>query len=89
MARKNLQGAVIISAALFLVILISFGYYRFTSRQIFQESESHLEEIYAQINSTFRSTISKNWRLLRSWKRYISDADPEELTAFIQEEKED
>ena len=89
MARKNLQGAVIISAALFLVILISFGYYRFTSRQIFQESESHLEEIYAQINSTFRSTISKNWRLLRSWKRYISDADPEELTAFIQEETED
>ena len=68
MARKKLLWALAAMAALAAVILISTAYSRFASRQIYQESVSHLEEIYTQINGTFRSTVTKNWRLLRGWR---------------------
>ncbi len=92
MARKKLLWALAAMAALAAVILISTAYSRFASRQIYQESVSHLEEIYTQINGTFRSTVTKNWRLLRGWRPYIEDVavrDPQELAAFVQEERED
>ena len=74
------------------IILISFAYSRFATQQILQESIEHLEEIYNQINDNFRSTVSKNWRLLRSWKSYIANSaeeNPDGFTAFIEEERED
>ena len=92
MARKKLLWALAAAAALAAVILIGTAYSRFAARQITQESVSHLEEIYTQINSTFRSTVTKNWRLLRGWQRYIAqtaESSPEELAAFVEEEKKD
>ncbi len=95
MDRKKLTRAratIAIVAAIAMAILISLAYSRFATHQIVLESVSHLDEIYTQINSTFRSTITKNWRLLHSWRNYIhatADTAPEELAAFIQEEKED
>ena len=90
MTRKKLLGAAAIGTVLLAVVLISLSYSRFSSQQIYQESVGHLEEIYTQINSAFRSAITGSWRLLRSWRNYISYASeeqPEELAAFIQEEK--
>ncbi len=92
MPRKKLLGAIAVFVALAAVILISLFYSKFASQQIHQESVSHLDEIYTQINSIFRSTITKNWRLLRSWRYYISDVantNPEEFSTFILEEKAD
>lgn len=92
MGRKRLWESVTILAALAVVLVISISYSRFASQQIFLESVNHLNEIYTQINSTFRSTISKNWRLLHSWESYITQtaqSDPEEMVDFIQKEKAD
>lgn len=92
MARKKLLWALAAVAALAAVIFIGIAYSQFASRQIYQESVSHLEEIYTQINSTFRSTVTKNWRLLRGWRRYIEDTaetDPMGLADFVREERED
>ncbi len=78
-------------SAIAVAVLISAAYYQFASSQIYQESVSHLNEIYTQIGGTFRATMSKNWRLLHSWRGYISAAEerPEEFLAFIQEEKKE
>ena len=91
MSRKRLQKIFILSGSFLIVILISIAYSRFASRQIYQESISHLEEIYTQINATFRATISKNWKILHSWQCIydMADSAPEEFAAFIQEEKEE
>ena len=91
MIRKKLLGGCAVLSAIAMVVLISAAYYRFASNQIYQESVSHLNEIYTQIAGTFRTTMSKNWRLLHSWRGYIADAGerPEEFLAFIQEEKEE
>ncbi|MCM1540111.1 MAG: response regulator [Blautia sp.] len=92
MTRKRLREVFILCVVLGAAIIISFVYSRFASRQIFLESVDHLDEIYTQINATFRSTITKNWRLLSSWRNYIADTaetDPDTLHTFIEEEKAD
>lgn len=92
MTRKKLLGAAAVAAALIVVVLISRSYAHFAARQVYQESVSHLEEIYTQISGTFRSAITKNWRLLQGWRRYISstaDEDQAEFISFIREERED
>ena len=82
MRRKGWMGA-----ALAAVVVLSLFYARFASRQIYQESVSRLEEVYGQVNAALRSTISKNWRLLRSWRPYIAaEADPAALADFLLEE---
>ena len=84
MRRKGWMGA-----ALAAVVVLSLFYARFASRQIYQESVSRLEEVYGQVNAALRSTISKNWRLLRSWQPYIAaETDPAALADFLLEEGE-
>jgi len=69
--------------------VLSLFYARFASRQIYRESVSRLEEVYGQVNAALRSTISKNWRLLRSWQPYIAaETDPAALADFLLEEGE-
>ena len=80
---------VIFALALIIIAAICLLYSRFASRQIYQESADHLEEIYTQINLTFRSTISKNWRLLRGWQPYLEKAQSQQLQEFLQAEKAD
>ena len=80
---------VICALALIIIAAICLLYSRFASRQIYQESSDHLEEIYTQINLTFRSTISKNWRLLRGWQPYLEKAQSQQLQEFLQAEKAD
>ncbi|MCM1561473.1 MAG: response regulator [Butyrivibrio sp.] len=92
MTRKRLWEVFILCVVLGAAVIISFAYSRFASRQIFLESVDHLDEIYTQVNATFRSTITKNWRLLCSWRNYIADTaetDPDTLYTFIEEEKTD
>lgn len=84
--KKILRGLGLVLAAL-IIAIICLLYSRFTSQQVYQESANHLNEIYTQIASTFRSTISKNWRLLQSWQPYIASARPDQLQDFMQQEK--
>ncbi|MCI8415219.1 MAG: response regulator [Ruminiclostridium sp.] len=89
---KKIPRTAVMSVVLVVVVLTSLIYFRYALQQIRQESVSHLEEIYTQINSAFRSTITKNWRLLNSWEPYISstaETNPDRFDAFIQNARED
>ena len=92
MAWKKRTRVAVIVAILVVVLGVVFAYFRFASQEILVESASRMEDVYTQVNSAFRSTISKNWRLLKSWQSYISQTAaerPEELQAFFQMEQED
>ena len=92
MAWKKRTRVAVIAAILVVVLGVVFAYFRFASQEILVESASRMEDVYTQVNSAFRSTISKNWRLLKSWQSYISQTAaerPEELQAFFQMEQED
>ena len=89
---KKIPRTAVMSVVLVVVVLTSLFYFRYALQQIRQESVIHLEEIYTQINSAFRSTITKNWRLLNSWEPYITStarAQPDRFDAFIQNARED
>lgn len=90
MERDQRRKIAVVVLALGVVLSVSAVYSWYASRMVYQESVSHLEEIYAQINTTFRAMISKNCRLLHSWRRYISgsaDTAREEFSDFLAEEK--
>lgn len=90
--QKKWTGSAAIIITIVIAIVISVGYAQFATRQIRQESESYLMEIYTQINKTFYTTITKNWKLLHGWRNHISEkaaTAPEEFADFIQTLKDD
>lgn len=92
MGRKTkLITAVALSIALMFSGLL---YFRFIERKIFEESTSHLTEIYAQVNSSFNALVSQNWGLLDDWGYFIDHLTSahgdysEELQSFLLEVQE-
>ncbi|NBH80153.1 hypothetical protein D3Z52_18735, partial [Clostridiaceae bacterium] len=85
---KKLLCAAAVLCTLLLLFAASNCYASFATEQIYRESASHLNEIYTQINNAFRSTISKNYRLLHGWRHYIArtaQTDAEAFDSFIEE----
>ena len=59
MAWKKRTRVAVIAAILVVVLGVVFAYFRFASQEILVESASRMEDVYTQVNSAFRSTISK------------------------------
>ncbi len=84
----------IFPAVLSVVILLGIyqWYSSFISRNIYEESIVHLQEIYTQVDRTFAALVVKNWRLLDCWASYmdhlyISDTE-DDVISLIDREKE-
>lgn len=89
MRRKKV--GLLLTLGVVLAVACCIGYTRFIEKKIYEESTSHLEEIYTQVNTSFTSLVSKNWNLLKDWEYYIHDAVKNEepaLTDFIQQAKD-
>ncbi len=72
------------------VIVISIIYFNFISRQIYEDSTNHLQEIYGQVNRSFGVFIENNWKLLESWDRHFNqpdDVDEASAVNFMTEEQ--
>ena len=70
-------------------VLISFVYFDFISKRIYEDSTDHLEEIYAQVNRSFGAFVERNWGLLNSWANYFipTRQQYEEISDFIKNEQ--
>lgn len=80
--------AIFIAALVLLLGIYSAG---FIENRIVEESVSHLEEIYSQINASFSVLVSNNWNMLDDWKYHIGhavDESEEKLHEFLQNGKE-
>ena len=62
--------------AIFLVV--SYNYYSYTSDLILKESTNHLEEIYAQMSTSFDHHVMEEWSSIRNWADYLNHADTDE-----------
>ncbi len=71
-------------------VSIGIFYINFISDRIYNDSTSHLREIYDQVNRSFGAYVEKNWGLLESWEDYISSDEGAEskIPYFISKEQD-
>lgn len=72
--RKNFAWLVIVTATL-IVILSAYTYNAISSKLIFKESATHLNEIYSQVGNSLSNLLSENWNAMDMWIPYLEDTD--------------
>ena len=72
MIRKNFAYLVIVTATL-IVMLSAYTYNAISSKLIFKESATHLNEIYTQVGYSLSNLLSENWNAMDMWIPYLED----------------
>ena len=72
--RKNFAYLVIVTATL-IVILSAYTYNAISSKLIFKESATHLNEIYSQVGNSLSNLLSENWNAMDMRIPYLEDTD--------------
>lgn len=72
-----------------LLAAVVVGYMKLVQHVVYEECSGHLEEIYSQVNASFKDLVSKNWNLLDGWGYHIdrTASSDDDLVAFLQEEQ--
>lgn len=73
------------------IVLLGIFYFRYISQRIYEDSTSHLVEIYSQVNHSFGAFVEKNWGILDSLRDYIhmtDDMDSNEVSDFVDKQQE-
>lgn len=74
MIRKNFACLLIVTATL-IVMLSAYIYNVISSKLIFKESATHLNEIYSQVGNSLSNLLSENWNAMDMWIPYLEDTD--------------
>lgn len=82
--RGNAKASLAAVVIILLVAIACLGYFRFVSDKINEESSSHLNEVYAQVNDKFSVLVSENWKHLSGWSYHIASL-PEGSDAAVRE----
>ena len=87
--RKRLKTAVFI--AVFVGILFTvFQYLGFVSKTVYEESVSHLTEIFHQSDNMLSELTNKNLTYLHMWGEYLQNtSDESEIRDYIEKAQED
>ena len=87
--REQLRIAVFI--ALFIGIIFTvFQYFEFVSKTIYEESVSHLTEVFHQSDNMLRELTDKNLTYLHMWGEYLQNTSSEnEIRDYIEMAQED
>jgi two-component system, sensor histidine kinase and response regulator len=87
--RKQLKAAVFI-AVLVGIALMVFQYFGFVSKTIYEESVSHLTEVFHQSGNMLRELTDKNLTYLHMWGENLQNtASEEEIRDYIKKAQED
>ena len=87
--RKQLKAAVFI-AVLVGIALMVFQYFGFVSKTIYEESVSHLTEVFHQSDNMLRELTDKNLAYLHMWGENLQNtASEEEIRDYIKKAQED
>ena len=71
MLKKRWREILTVAVCVIAVVLTAVLYSVFASNHIFNESSSHLTELYEQVNSSFSKMVDSNRDLMYSWRRYV------------------
>ena len=88
---KKRLGAVLTAVILIMgAIAIGVRYYSFVSQTIYEESTSHLSEIFHQANRSLNNLVGRNWSNMHLWADYLEDVVAErDIDAFITHAQEE
>ena len=87
--RKRLQTAAL-AVLLIVVVLNVFRYYRFVSETVYEESVSHLTEVFHQSDNMLRELTNKNLTYLHMWGENLQDIINEgEIRDYVEKAQED
>ena len=75
--RKQLKAAVFV-AVLAGIVLLVFRYFGFVSKTIYEESVSHLTEVFHQSDNMLRELADKNLTYLHMWGENLQNAASED-----------
>ena len=88
MCRKKYKLIIVILAA-FMVLASVVGYFTFVSSMVYEESSSHLKEIYTQSNKAFNGIVLEKWKNLNDWMPYLEHVrGDEEMLQYIGDRQE-
>ena len=87
--RKRLRIAVFI--VFFIgIVLIAFRYFKFVSKTVYEESASHLTEVFHQSNNVLNELANKNLTYLHMWGEYLKKvSDESEIRDYIDKAQEE
>ena len=69
--KKRITGILLLVFVLLSIIIILINYFSFVSSIVYDESTSHLIEVYYQKKKSISNMIKSNWNLLRNRVFYI------------------
>ena len=82
--RKRLRITVFIACVIGIVLLV-FQYFRFVSKTIYDESVSHLTEVFHQSDNMLRELTNKNLTYLHIWGENLQNTSGEdEICDYIE-----
>ena len=74
--RKRLRIAVFLAVLLGIVLTV-FRYFEFVSKTVYEESVSHLTEVFHQSNNVLNELTNKNLTYLHMWSEYLQNISSE------------
>ena len=87
--RKQFKAAVVIAVFLGIVLTVS-RYFKFVSKTVYEESVSHLTEIFHQSDNMLRELTDKNLTYLHMWGENLQNTSNEdEIRDYIEKAQED
>ena len=87
--RKQFKAAVVIAVFLGIVLTVS-RYFKFVSKTVYEESVSHLTEIFHQSDNMMRELTDKNLTYLHMWGENLQNTSNEdEIRDYIEKAQED
>ena len=87
--RKRLKIAVFIAVFLGIIFMI-FRYFGFVSKTIYEESVSHLTEVFHQSDNMLRELTDKNLTYLHMWGENLQDiSNEDEIRDYIKKAQKD
>ena len=87
--RKRLKTTVFIAVFVGIVLLV-FQYFRFVSITVYEESVSHLTEVFHQSDNMLRELTEKNLTYLHMWGENLQNTSSEDdICDYIKQAQED
>ena len=74
--RKRLEIAVFLAVLLGIALTVS-RYFEFVSKTVYEESVSHLTEVFHQSNNVLSELTNKNLTYLHMWSEYLQTTSSE------------
>ena len=81
--KKRFRTAVFLLLLFAGIVTIVFQYFRLVSKTVYEESVSHLTEVFHQSDNMLRELTDKNLTYLHMWGAYLQETSDEDKIVII------